>query len=154
MYVKGYPIAIYMKCLLERVPEYRDYKLSLERSNEDYFIIWNNPQEDKAWRESGYGEYYEPGEDASFAVLGIDSETGGIYTLSAEDKSCRMMDGDNEVHNKDSGYIKGLSGFLIIRGINIERLVNLLIDGGILDPDGYLKGLLKDSFQESLWEMD
>lgn len=154
MYVKGYPIAIYMKCLLEKVPEYRDYKLSLERSNEDYFIIWNNPQEDKAWRESAYGEYYGPGEDASFAVLGIDSKTGGIYTLSGEDKYYRVVDGDNYVYNRDSGYIKGLSGFLGIQGINTERFVNLLIDDGTLDPNGYLKGLLKDSFQKSLWEMD
>lgn len=154
-YVKTYAIPAYFKCLLEAVPEYKGYKLSISKSNEgNYFIVWENPQENEKWRNSVYGEYYEPGDDASFAVLGIDGDTGEIYLLTSEDKYYRSLDGDYLVPNKESNYLRGIAPFLNIKGIGPDRVAKTLIDEGTLDPKGYLKELLRSSFHESVWEME
>ena len=66
-------------------PDYSGYKLSLKDGGDVNFIVWENPDENERWLDSGYGEDYEDGEDASMPVLAI-NDKGEIFKLAPEEK--------------------------------------------------------------------
>jgi hypothetical protein len=71
--------------LLMEDPDFNGYRFSLKGGGDITFIIWENPEENERWLNSGYAEYYESGDDASMPVLGI-QDNGTMFKLSPEEK--------------------------------------------------------------------
>ena len=65
--------------------DYTGYRLSLKNGGDVNFIVWENPEEDQRWLDSGYAEYYEAGDDVSMPILAINDE-GTIFKLAPEEK--------------------------------------------------------------------
>lgn len=76
---------------LKNDPEIGNYNLTADLSDPEIpFLIWNNPQDDEQWRNSGYAEDYE--EDFTnvkpmpvIALLNLEG-TNFAYKLEAEEK--------------------------------------------------------------------
>jgi hypothetical protein len=66
-------------------PDFSGYRLSPRKDSDITFIVWENPEENQKWMESGYGENYTPGDDASMPILGITPD-GTMFKLAPEEK--------------------------------------------------------------------
>ena len=81
---------------LMKDPDFSGYEIEPVEKGSYTFIVWKNPQEDKKWwPESGYGEYYTPGDDASMAVLAVRNQNGLLYVLDPEEKHYMLVSPEN-----------------------------------------------------------
>lgn len=80
-------------------PDFKGWKLNFEIIESEFlFIIWDNPQDSKEWRESGYGEYIEDFSTveplpllAFFTEIGDDSEKLLLRALTPEEKTAKIL---------------------------------------------------------------
>jgi len=97
-------------------PDLAEYKFSVDikdieialfgaETSDVCFIIWDNPTEVQAWRESGYGEGYDEGDNVPpMPVLALIMKDGNphCYALSPEEKYYKLIFVDDEDNLDDS----------------------------------------------------
>jgi len=110
-------------------PEMKSHDLTIDRTDpETPFLVWNNPQDDDQWRDSGYGDDYD-GDFSNvspmnvLAFVNVDGETFA-YKLTPEEKTY------GEVVQFGDEYEPS-------QLVKLETINDL-----------------KRAFSESLWEMD